>query len=289
MNRIIKICFIPAVALSLLLLNSQIGIAEEDLAKQSQNPLGTIISLPFENNFYFGVGPSDNTGYGLTWKPVYPVGIGKWNLINRFIVPVMYSPGQDEDVLLDSSLEFGNASVIELLSGSEFGLADITYSGYFSPKESGSWIWGLGGSFVLPTATSDRYASDKWAAGPAFVALTMPGNWVTGLLIQNVWSFAGDSDANEVNKFLFQYFINYNLSDGWYLSTTPIITANWEADSGDQWTVPFGGGVGKLVKHGKLPVDYKLTAYWNAEKPEYGPDWQLQFTIKFLLPKSIFK
>lgn len=289
MNRIIKIRFIPAVALSLLLLNSQIGIAEEDLAKQSQNPLGTIISLPFENNFYFGVGPSDNTGYGLTWKPVYPVGIGKWNLINRFIVPVMYSPGQDEDVLLDSSLEFGNASVIELLSGSEFGLADITYSGYFSPKESGSWIWGLGGSFVLPTATSDRYASDKWAAGPAFVALTMPGNWVTGLLIQNVWSFAGDSDANEVNKFLFQYFINYNLSDGWYLSTTPIITANWEADSGDQWTVPFGGGVGKLVKHGKLPVDYKLTAYWNAEKPDFGPDWQLQFTIKFLLPKSIFK
>ena len=289
MNRIIKIRFIPAVALSLLLLNSQIGIAEEDLAKQSQNPLGTIISLPFENNFYFGVGPSDNTGYGLTWKPVYPVGIGKWNLINRFIVPVMYSPGQDEDVLLDSSLEFGNASMIELLSGSEFGLADITYSGYFSPKESGSWIWGLGGSFVLPTATSDRYAGEKWSAGPAFVALTMPGNWVTGLLIQNVWSFAGDSDANEVNKFLFQYFINYNLSDGWYLSTTPIITANWEADSGDQWTVPFGGGVGKLVKHGKLPVDYKLTAYWNAEKPEYGPDWQLQFTIKFLLPKSIFK
>ena len=285
MNRIIKIRFIPAVALSLLLLNSQIGIAEEDLAKQSQNPLGTIISLPFENNFYFGVGPSDNTGYGLTWKPVYPVGIGKWNLINRFIVPVMYSPGQDEDVLLDSSLEFGNASMIDQLSGSEFGLADITYSGYFSPKESGSWIWGLGGSFVLPTATSDRYASEKWAAGPAFVALTMPGNWVTGLLIQNVWSFAGDSDANEVNKFLFQYFINYNLSDGWYLTSTPIITANWEADSGDQWTVPFGGGVGKLVRHGKLPVDYKLTGYWNAERPDYGPDWQLQFTFKFLLPK----
>ncbi|MGI9537546.1 MAG: hypothetical protein ACR2PB_10770, partial [Desulfocapsaceae bacterium] len=114
MKRLFKISSTPAVALSLLLLNSQIGIAEEDLAKQSQNPLGTIISLPFENNFYFGVGPSDKTGYGLTWKPVYPVSIGKWNLINRFIVPVMYSPGQDEDVLLDSSLEFGNASMTEL-------------------------------------------------------------------------------------------------------------------------------------------------------------------------------
>jgi len=263
--------------------------SQEDMAKQSQNPLGTIISSPFENNFYFGVGPSDNTGYGLTWKPVYPADLGKWNLINRFIVPVLYSPGQDEDVLLDASIEFGNSSLTNLFSGSEFGLADITYSAYLSPKESGSWIWGVGGAFVLPTATSDRYASDKWSAGPAFVALTMPGNWVTGVLIQNVWSFVGDDDANDVNKFLFQYFINYNLSNGWYLSSTPVITANWEADSGNQWTVPFGGGVGKLVKHGKLPVDYKLTAYWNAEKLDFGPDWQLQFTIKFLLPKSIFQ
>ena len=137
----------------------------------------------------------------------------------------------------------------------------------------------------MPTATEDRYSSDKWSAGPAFVALTMPGNWVAGVLLQNVWSFAGDDDANNVNKFLFQYFLNYNLADGWYLSSTPIITANWEADSGNQWTVPFGGGAGKVVKYGNLPVDYKLTAYWNAEKPEYAPDWQLQFTVKFLFPK----
>ena len=75
------------------------------------------------------------------------------------------------------------------------------------------------------------------------------------------------------------------MENGWYLNTSPIITANWEADSGNQWTVPFGGGIGKMVKHGKLPVDYKLTAYWNAERPEYAPDWNLQFTIKFLFPK----
>jgi len=262
-----------------------ISQAEESMAKQSQNPLGTIISSPFENNLYFGIGPSDATAYGLTWKPVYPVSIGGWNLINRFIVPAFYTEGQDEDAILDSSIEVGDNSFTDLVSGSAFGLGDITYSAYLSPKESGPWIWGVGGAFILPTATEERYASDKWSAGPAFVALTMPGNWVTGVLLQNVWSFAGDDDKNDVNKFLFQYFINYNLSDGWYVSSTPIITANWEADSGNQWTVPFGGGVGRLVKHGKLPVDYKLTAYWNAEKPEFSPDWQLQFTIKFLLPK----
>lgn len=108
---------------------------------------------------------------------------------------------------------------------------------------------------------------------------------MTGVLIQNVWSVAGDSNASDINSFLFQYFINYNLSNDWYLSTTPVITANWEADSDNRWTVPFGGGVGKLVKHGKQPVDYKLTAYYNAERPQFASDWNLQLQIKMLFPK----
>lgn len=285
MKHLIQLICHYGLVILVLILFSGACYAQDDIAKQSQNPLGTIISSPFENSLYFGIGPSDATAYGLTWKPVYPIDLGEWNLINRFIVPAIYSQGQDEDIFLDSTIDVANASIVDFVTGSAFGLGDITYSAYFSPKDSGSWIWGLGGAFTLPTATEDRYSSDKWSAGPAFVALTMPGNWVAGVLLQNVWSFAGDDDANNVNKFLFQYFLNYNLADGWYLSSTPIITANWEADSGNQWTIPFGGGVGKVVKYGKLPVDYKLTAYWNAEKPEYAPDWQLQFTVKFLFPK----
>ena len=98
---------------------------QEDMAKQSQNPLGTIISIPFEFNSYFGIGPSDATAYGLTLKPVY---LGNWNLINRFIVPTIYSEGQDEDVILDSSVDVGNGSITEMLTGSAFGLADINRS-----------------------------------------------------------------------------------------------------------------------------------------------------------------
>ncbi|MFW2368624.1 MAG: neuromedin U, partial [Desulforhopalus sp.] len=215
--------------LSIFICNPVMGQTDEDLAKQSQNPLGTIISSPFENNFYFGIGPSDATAYALTWKPVYPVDLGDWNLINRFIIPAVYGEGQDAGILLNSTVDVGNGSLTDLPTGSAFGLADITYTAYLSPKKSGSWIWGIGGALGLPTATEDRFSSDKWSAGPAFVALTMPGNWVTGFLIQNTWSFAGDSDAADVNKFLFQYFVNYNLDDGWYLNTSPIITANWEA------------------------------------------------------------
>ena len=121
--------------------------------------------------------------------------------------------------------------------------------------------------------------------GPAVVALTMPGKWLVGVLAQNVWSFAGDSSAPDVNKFLFQYFVNYNLKGGWYISSTPVITANWEAGSDNRWTVPLGGGGGRLVKHGKQPVDYKLQVFYNVEKPKLSADWSLQFTVKLLFPK----
>ena len=151
---------------------------------------------------------------------------------------------------------------------------------------SGMIIWGVGPSIIFPTATDDRLGSSLWSAGPALVVLTMPGKWVVGGLAQNIWSFAGPSDEGDVNSFLFQYFINYNLSHGWYLSATPVITANWEASGGNKWTVPFGGGVGRLVKFGKQPVDFKVQAYWNVVKPDLGPDWSMLFQVKFLFPKK---
>lgn len=269
----------------LVIFSSTNHAADSDLAKQSQNPLGTIISAPFENNFYFGIGPSDATAYVLNMKPMYPANLGDWNLINRFVIPVIYSEGQGlDDLPFKDPLETEYSQINDLVGGSEFGLGDITYQAFLSPSKPGKVIWGLGGAFIVPAATQDRYASDKWSAGPAVVALTMPGKWVIGCLAQNVWSFAG-SGEDDVNKLLFQYFVNYNLDDGWYLSSTPTITANWEADSDNRWMVPFGGGVGRMMKFGKMPVDMKLVGYWNAEKPEYGPDWSMQFTLKFLFPK----
>ncbi|MCP4331319.1 MAG: hypothetical protein GY785_01590 [Gammaproteobacteria bacterium] len=95
----------------------------------------------------------------------------------------------------------------------------------------------------------------------------------------------GSSDEPDINKLTFQYFINYNLDDGWYLTSTPVNTANWEADSSDRWTVPIGGGFGRLVRFGTQPVDFRFPAFGYAEQPEGGPDWNAQFSVKFLFPK----
>lgn len=249
---------------------------KEDLAKKSQNPVGNIISLPIEYWHYDGMA-NDASGDALVIKPVYPVGFEKVTLINRFIIPFI---GIDADV---PGQDYGNTS-IPATSASETGLGNFQYQALFTPAVPGKFIWGAGPVFDFPT-NSSGLGSEKWSGGAAVLGLTMPGNWVVGALIQNVWSFAGPSDAPDVNKFTFQYFVNYNLANGWYLTSTPIMTADWEKPSGQQWTIPLGGGIGKLTRFGKQPVDFKLQGFGNVEKPEGGPEWSLQFAVKFLFPK----
>ena len=195
------------------------------LAKASQNPVGDLISLPFQNNLNLDVGPDDRTQNILNIQPVYPLKISsRFNLITRTILPVISQPAPGDD--------------------RTFGLGDVNFTGFISPRQPGKVIWGAGPALVFPTATDEVLGTEKWSAGPSVVVLTMPGSWVVGGLVSNVWSFAGDSDRSSVNSFLFQYFVNYNYPSGWYFTSAPIITANWEASSGNRWTVPFGGGAG---------------------------------------------
>ena len=257
-------------------------LADPDLAKQSQNPIGNMISLPMQNNTYFGVGPSEEWANSFQLQPVYPVNFGKVNLINRAIIPITYIAGQE--ITAPASEQVGN-DFYTYQTDSISGLSNITYQGFISPAEPGKVIWGAGPVLQIPTATDDRLGTDKWSGGAGFVALAMPGKWVLGCLGYNIWSFAGPSDEEDVNSLLFQYFVNYNLSDGWYITSTPVITANWEADSDDRWTIPFGLGIGRLVKFGKQPVDFKLQPFWYAEKPGNGPEWSLQLQVKLLFPK----
>ena len=72
------------------------------------------------------------------------------------------------------------------------------------------------------------------------------------------------------------------------MTTSPIITANWEADgSDDTWTVPVGGGFGRLIRIGKLPVNLQAQVFDNVVKPDDGPtaDWTLRLQVQFLFPK----
>ncbi len=239
------------------------------LARAVQNPVANLISIPFQDNIGFGYGPQKDVQNVLNIQPVIPFQItDDWNLITRTILPVATQPSFTD-------------------AGSTTGLGDLTFTVFLSPARPGAVIWGVGPVATFPTATSPMTGSQStWGLGPSAVVLTMPGHWVLGALVNNVWSVAGARS----NTFLLQYFVNYNFGEtGWYLTSSPIVTADWEAAAGQKWVVPFGGGVGKVVRLGKLPVNLSAAAFWNAWKPDVGPDWTLRVQLSFLLPTSIFK
>ncbi|HEY1269576.1 MAG TPA: neuromedin U [Candidatus Binatia bacterium] len=251
-----------------------------DLAKKTQNPVADLISVPFQNNWNFQAGAHHNKRiYVLNIQPVVPIKLtDDWNMIARVIMPIV------DQHALSPAADGG------------FGLGDMNPTFFFAPSKPGAIIWGLGPTFTFPTATQEELGAEKWSVGPAAVILTMPGHWVFGALVNNQWSIAGWGKKN-VNTFLMQPFVNYNLPDGWYLVSAPIVTADWKAKkAGDVWTLPVGAGVGKLFKLGdvlplegrpleKFPINAQIGAYGNVLKPEFGPAWQLRFQVQFLFPR----
>jgi len=241
---------------------------ETDLARQSQNPVANLISLPFQNNTNLGLGQFDRTGNILNIQPVLPSPLSKdLLLINRVILPLAYQPELAPGV------------------GNSFGLGDIFYQGFLSPTNTGNFSWGIGPAISFPTATDRVLGTGKWSIGPAAVGIWSVDRIVAGALINNVWSFAGAGDRQDVSFLTLQPFFNYNLNDGWYINTAPIVTANWQASAGNVWTVPIGGGFGRVFAIGRQPVNLSAAAFWNVVRPEGAADWTLRMQITLLFPK----
>jgi len=248
--------------------------ASGDLRSAVQNPISSLISLPFKFTFDYGA-PNGEASF-LNIQPVVPITVGDWNLVNRAIIPLIDSPGEVA----------GTPGIPNPIDGDgATGLGDINYSLFLSPAKSETAIWGIGPSITLPTATDKELGSEKWSIGPTGVVLFQPKWGTFGGLARQLWSVAGDSDRDKVSQSLFEPFLNYNLPNGWYLISDIIIIANWEADSGNTWTVPLGGGAGKLFKIGNQAINARAEAYYNVEKPDNAPNWNWGFTVQFLFPK----
>ena len=234
--------------------------------------MGNLINIPFQNNTNFNTGPLSGTQNILNIQPVIPIEVNKdWNIITRTIVPVMWQP---------ASLPG---------QGDTFGLGDLQLSAFLSPSAPGpgGLVWGVGPIVQAPTNTDDNLGNKNWGLGPTAVVLKVEkGNpWVYGVLANNVWSLSSDKQGGRYNNFLIEPFVNYNFPEGFYINTVPIITANWEADSSQRWTVPLGAGIGRIFHLGKLPVNTQFGAYYNVVHPDDGANWQLRLQVVFMFPK----
>jgi hypothetical protein len=239
-----------------------------DLAKKLQNPIGDLYSVPFQNNANFGVGPRSGAQNILNIQPVIPIHLNsEWNVITRTILPLVWPP---------AGLPGNNVA---------FGTGNAVFSAFLSPSTPrNGWLWGAGPVVQLPTASDATLGSSVWGAGPTGVLVYMKGPWVAGALANNIWSMGGTGgrDGTKYNLFTLQPFVNYNFGEGWYVGSSPIITANWLTTGDKAWTLPVGAQFGRVVRFGKLPANLLLGAYYNALRPEYGANWQLRSQVTFI-------
>jgi hypothetical protein len=239
-----------------------------EFVKDARNPLADQISVQAQPNFNFGGAPDQDTQYVYNLQSVVPIHFaGAWTLFARTILPLIDQPGSE--------------------SGQDytFGIGDIQPTLIFSPPSSKSFIWGFGSVFQFPSASSTSLGTGKWEIGPTAAAVLTGSWWQLGGQVNNLWSFAGDASRPAVNTMLLQPLVNLFLPDDWYLTFNPQMTANWKASSGNQWTVPIGGGIGRAFTIGRQGGTAQVEAYSNVERPAGGPTWSVLVTVQFVFPQ----
>ncbi len=237
-----------------------------EVAAEAENLIEPTVKVPVQENLDFGQGSHDRTESLLKLEPVIPVMLApRWAIVIRTIIPFEYEP--------DTSAA----------TGGTFGLGDINPTFFLSPHYSDQFQWGVGPDLELPTAGPSSLGSGKLSLGPSAAIVFKPKHWVFGVIASNIWSIAGDSNKSAVNELSVQYFVHYNVWNGWTLSTSPTMTAEWNAKPGDVWTIPAGGGVGKLFRSANRAVHLAVQAYDYVATPAGGATWELRLQATFLL------
>jgi len=234
----------------------------DKVAAELANPLAPVTTLSASFRSEFGNGPNDDTNYTLRLQPSF------------------FKPLQGNSAaLLRTVLPLRSLSWPENVTG----VGDLTLVPYYVPDVTKSLFVGYGAALGIPTASNDLLGSGKWTAGPAIIVAKtgQPVTW--GGLAQQVWSVAGSSDRANVSVTTVQPFITYLLGGGWSTTVTSETSYNWEAQAGQQWTVPLLASASKVVDFGGQYVNFGVAYVRYVEKPTYAPDWELRFSVTYVV------
>ena len=239
----------------------------QDLANKLSNPVANLISAPLQNNLDYGIGASKGSKYTLNIQPVIPFHLSpKLNLITRYIIPLV----DQHDVTGEGT--------------NEFGLSDATVSAFFSPSGSkNGLIWGAGPAFLIPIGTNDHLSTRKWAAGPTVLILKQASGFTYGFLMNQLWSFAGDENRNDVNQMFLQPFFAYNFKSGAGLNLNSEMTFDWRNNTNSIFLNPLISGITKL---GTQTISLGIGPRIPISGPSsIKPDFGLRAVLTFVFPR----
>ena len=262
------------IAIALLLTVSS-GLAQEGDGDSA--PPSVQFTLPIEFDFDHGAA-NGNAVIG-RFLPVVVFDLGKqWKLINLTLAAFADAPGGIP----------GQPGNPEPIPGPRVvGLMDWTNVVFFTPpSKSSKLVWGIGPAFTLPIATDEALGSGKWSAGPALRIAYRPGKWNLGLVAANLRSYTGSPDRADIHQLLLRGLIRRQFGDRWYFTYNPIVTANWNAASGQRWLVPVGGGFGRSFDVGSKRLAASLHYYANVVRPDGAPAGAVRIAFVIPVPKA---
>ncbi|MEO9576335.1 MAG: hypothetical protein ABJ263_05950 [Tateyamaria sp.] len=256
-----------ATALPLMLATpafAQVGPNIDDLAKELSNPGAANATLNFKLEYrtFDGdlPGADDQDSLTATFQPVFPFILENGN--NLIIRPAF-------SYVLDQPI----ASPTGFSDLSQFG--DIPYDLLYSWNNNG-WTFGAGLVGLIPTGSG--ISSDNWLLGPSALAVKTQDWGVWGFFPFHNEKVGGSGPDVSITSL--QYFLFYGLGNGWQIGTGPTITYDWNADSDDAWTVPFGIQVAKTTAIGNQLIKLNAGIEKNVIAPDaFASDWKYTFTF----------
>jgi len=246
---------------------AQSPLSDTEVSKEVENPVTRRITLPLRYESYFLDGPYNKTKDTFSIdQAVVPFRLNEdWALITRTKLPAIVQPPK----------KLGDHWASGLSNG---------YTTFFlSPEHGDGFHWGIGPVLYYPSATNSMVDVNKWGSGPSAAFIKEDESpWVFGAVANNIWSFGGPPGSSDrTNQLLLNPFVSYHFAEAWSASSSPNITTDW-INSGSKWTVPVGGGFGKVVRFGEQPIKFDLDAYYNPIRPKAANEtWLLQFTMTF--------
>lgn len=248
---------------------AQQSLDETELSKRARNPLPDIIIVPIQNNANLDYGPAQGMQDGINIQPLISFRLFPGvNLITRTVIPFIVNP------------DLGRIPATS-------GLGDVQFTPYLSPDNGSHWTFGLGPVLQIPTHTNPMLGNNNLGLGPAFAVFhaskTEP--WALGLLANTAWSLGTDPQAPRYATGSFQPLLSYHISEGIYLTSSPMIKADWTARPDHQVLLPVGGGIGKLFHLGNVTLNAEVSAYYNVMKRDLDADWQLRVQVQIVFPR----